>query len=153
MKHILIILSLTISATIPADAEDFNAKIFAKQYFEAWRSSQTSAATTDDLEQYLALLTDDIGHQHLPYDTDDVRSADGKERMRLGMRRYLGLHTEYHATLNSIMLGHQVIIIDYTTRAKGVHPQTKEEILLNYDTVEVLEIEKGKVSVIRKYSE
>ena len=37
--------------------------------------------------------------------------------------------------------------------AKSIHPQTKEVMTLNFVTVEVLEIENGKVSVIRKYSE
>jgi hypothetical protein len=45
------------------------------------------------------------------------------------------------------------VIIKYDTYAKGKHPQTAEVIEQSYDTVEVLELEAGKVSVIRKYSE
>jgi hypothetical protein len=65
------------------------------------------------------------GHQHLPYDSDDTRSPEGKNNMREGMSHYLGAHTEY----------------------------TGELISDSYRTLEVLEIENGKVSVIRKYSE
>jgi len=35
----------------------------------------------------------------------------------------------------------------------GIHPQTKALIELQYQTLEVLEIEGGKVAVIRKYEE
>lgn len=45
------------------------------------------------------------------------------------------------------------IAISYTTTSKGIHPQTKELIELQYQTLEVLEIEDGKVAVIRKYEE
>jgi hypothetical protein len=47
----------------------------------------------------------------------------------------------------------EVVIIKYDTYSKGKHPQTGEVIEQSYDTVEVLELEAGKVSVIRKYSE
>jgi hypothetical protein len=46
-----------------------------------------------------------------------------------------------------------VIILKYKTTSEGVHPETKEKVSFKFDTVEVLEIEDGKVAVIRKYSE
>ena len=154
MKLLISICFVLIFATISvANAEEFNSEEFVKDYFDAWTASQSPTATTEDLEQYLSLLTDDVGHQHLPYDPDDSRSPDGKENMREGMSYYLGGHTEYSGKLISYADGHNVIVIKYETSAKGVHPQTKEVIALNYKTIEVLEIENGKVSVIRKYSE
>ena len=130
-----------------------NVEKFASEYFLAWSASQSPAATKKDIEIYLEFLTDDIGHQHLPYDALADRVPDGKTSMREGMRYYLGAHTEYKAKLMSIVSGYNVIVIKYSTFSKGKHPQTGEVMEQSYDMVEVLEIEKGKVSVIRKYSE
>lgn len=149
---IFVILSILLGLT-NANATDFNAKEFAHTYFSAWIATQSPNASKQDIENYLALLVDDIGHQHLPYDSDDTRTADGKQSMRKGMNYYLGLHTSYNGTLIDTTSGFGVVVIQYDTQATGVHPQTKEEVTMKHRTMEVLEIENGKVSVIRKYSE
>ena len=154
MKLFLSIWLVFIAGTVSAaNAEEFNSEQFAKDYFNAWTATQSPVATKDNIEHYLSFLTEDVGHQHLPYDPDDSRSADGKENMREGMSYYLGAHTEYSGKLISNTFGFDVVVIKYETSSKGIHPQTGEVITQNYLTVEVLEIENGKVSVIRKYSE
>jgi len=152
MKIIFTILFSIVLGLTNANATDFNEKEFANNYFNAWAATQAPTATKQDIEHYLSLLVDDIGHQHLPYDSDDSRTADGKKSMRKGMNYYLGLHTSYTGTLVDITSGFGVVVIRYDTEATGVHPQTKEEITMKHRTMEVLEIENGKVSVIRKYS-
>ena len=146
----LALIAITIRA---ANAEEFNAEEFSNNYFDAWTATQSPAATKENIEHYLSFLTEDVGHQHLPYDPDSTRNPDGKEKMREGMSYYLGAHTEYSGRLISNTTGHDVVVIKYETSSKGIHPQTKEVITQNYLTVEVLEIENAKVSVIRKYSE
>ena len=146
----LALIAITIHA---ANAEEFNAEEFSNNYFDAWTATQSPAATKENIEHYLSFLTEDVGHQHLPYDPDSTRNPDGKEKMREGMSYYLGAHTEYSGRLISNTTGHDVVVIKYETSSKGIHPQTKEVITQNYLTVEVLEIENAKVSVIRKYSE
>ena len=146
----LIMIFSTINVAV---AENFDAEKFANDYFAAWTATQKPTATKEDIEQYLSLLTDDVGHQHLPYDPDGTRNPDGKESMREGMTYYLGGHTEYTAELSAQMTGYDVVIIKYSTASKGVHPQTKQVIEQSNVTIEVLELEDGKVSVIRKYSE
>ncbi len=141
------------SAVSAENSGDFNPEQFAKSYFNAWTATQSPTAKKEDIEHYLSFLTEDVGHQHLPYDSDDSRSSGGKESMREGMGYYLGLHTEYLGKLVSHTSGHGVVVIKYETSSKGIHPQTKQVIVQNYLTLEVLEIEQGKVSVIRKYSE
>ena len=154
MKLIISICFVLIFATIStANAEEFNSEKFANDYFGAWTATQSPAATKENIEHYLSFLTEDVGHQHLPYDPYDTRNSDGKENMREGMSYYLGAHTEYSGKLISNTIGHDVVVITYETSSKGIHPQTKEFITQNYLTLEVLEIENGKVSVIRKYSE
>lgn len=69
------------------------------------------------------------------------------------MNYYLGAHTEYSGKLISSTNGYDVVVIKYETTSEGVHPETEEVIAQNYITLEVLEIENGKVSVTRKYSE
>ena len=154
MKLLISILLVVASGAVNADmAEDFCPDKFAKDYFDAWTATQSPTATRENIEHYLSFLTEDVGHQHLPYDPDDTRSSEGKKNMREGMNYYLGAHTEYSGKLISHSDGYDVVVIKYETSSKGIHPQTKEVIAQNYLTLEVLEIENGKVSVIRKYSE
>ena len=149
---ILIWLVLIFGAFNAANAEEFNPEKFANDYFNAWAATQSPTATKENLEYYLSFLTEDVGHQHLPYDPDDTRSPEGKKNMRKGMSFYLGGHTEYSGKLISHTGGHEVVVIKYETSSKGIQPQTKQVIAQNYLTLEVLELENGKVSVIRKYS-
>ena len=154
MKKILLTCVIwIITSTHAISAEKFNSEEFAVNYFNAWIATQSPKATKDDIEHYLSLLTDDIGHQHLPYDPDDTRDVEGKNNMRQGMNYYLGAHTEYKANLLSYLGGHNIVIIKYESFSKGIHPQTKQILEQYHITVEVLEIENGKVSVIRKYNE
>ena len=149
----LIWLVFAVGAINATNAEEFNPAKFANDYFNAWVATQSPTATKQDLEHYLWFLAEDVGHQHLPYDPDDSRSSAGKNNMREGMSYYLGAHTEYEGRLISHMDGYDVVVIKYESSSKGIHPQTKEVISQHHLTVEVLEIENGKVSVIRKYSE
>jgi len=123
------------------------------RYFAAWAATQLPDATEKDLEHYLSFLKADVAHQHLPYDSDDSRSPDGRESIRKGMMFYLGSHSAHEATLKQVIPAHNAVAITYTTSSKGIHPQTNDLIELHYSTMEVLEIENGKVAVIRKYEE
>lgn len=89
----------------------------------------------------------------MPYDIDDSRQQSGKENMRKAMKYYLGSHTKHQATLTSITTGDNVIVIKYKTKLEGKHPDSNKVVKMDFDTVEVLEIESGRVAVIRKYSE
>jgi hypothetical protein len=151
MKILISICMILIASTV--NAAGFDAEQFAKDYFNAWTATQSPSATKKDIEHYLTFLSDDVGHQHLPYDPDGNRDPTGKKSMREGMTYYLGGHTEYSGKLISHTDGYGVVVIKYETSSKGIHPQTKQVIEQNYLTLEVLEIENGKVSVIRKYSE
>lgn len=142
--------------TLPSAAQNSPAQqlqTLGYQYFNAWSASQAPSAEMADIETYLSYLTDDVGHQHLPYDTDDTREQSGKENMRKGMKYYLGSHTKHQATLTSITTGDNVIVIKYKTKLEGTHPDSKKIVKMDFDTVEVLEIESGRIAVIRKYSE
>ncbi|KAA9129652.1 nuclear transport factor 2 family protein [Marinihelvus fidelis] len=152
MNKLLVALAALASA-VPAHAEAIDLGAFGQAYFNAWTATQAPNATAADLENYLSLLTDDVGHQHLPYDPDSTRHPTGKADMREGMTYYLGAHTAYSAELGMVTPGYNVVVITYSTASSGVHPQTGETIEQSYDTLEVLEIEDGKVAVIRKYSE
>lgn len=151
---LLVALTLALSAILPVHAsqDTSDAEAFAEKYFDAWSATQLPQAKPEDIERYLALLTDDVGHQHLPYDPSADRDPQGKNKMREGMTYYLGSHMEYRSTLTGQLLGFNVVVIKYETYVKGKHPQTGDMIEKSSETVEVLELENGKVSVIRKYS-
>ncbi len=133
-------------------ANEFNVKEFGKKYYKTWTKTQAPEATKKDLHNYLDLLKEDVGHQHFPYDPDDVRHSDGKALMLEGMTHYLGGHTEYSSQLISLdTLDDQVIVVVYDTQSKLTRPNG-ELLEQNYRTMEILELEDHKVSVIRKYS-
>lgn len=157
MKKLLcsaVTLAILFSGQVMAATQQINLKEFAQRYFDTMVASQAPNAGKKELEAYLDLLTDDVGHSHLPWVVDDARLPDGKERMRKGMTFYLGAHTHYSATLlNVFTFNDSAIAIRYQNTAKGIHPESKQ--YLEYDQVmmEVLELENGKVAVIRKYHE
>lgn len=144
---------LALSLNVNAQDDNLNYQQFTQDYFAAWTNVQKPKATKNDLEQYLAFLTDDIGYQHLPYSNDDSRAPDGKAMMRKGMTYYLGIHTEHQAKLINSSFAHNVITIEFHTQAKGIHPDNGQEIVIDNTVFEVLEIENGKISVIRHYSD
>jgi len=150
---ILLMFALVVPFSAQASEESFDANSFAQKYFKAWAATQSPKASAEDIEHYLGYLADDVGHQHLPYDPESDRDPEGKNKMREGMTYYLGAHTEYRSSLDEVLTGFDVVVIKYNTYVKATHPQTGEIIEQSYDTVEVLELENGKVSVIRKYSD
>jgi hypothetical protein len=152
MKRLLLILSLTFA--LSASASEIDLEKFAQTYFNTMVATQVPNATKEDLEKYFSLLTDDIGHSHLPWVTDDSRLPDGKEAMRKGMLFYLGAHTEYSAKLlNVFIFNNSAVAIRYENTAKGIHPESKQPLAYTQIMMEVLEMEGDKVAVIRKYHE
>lgn len=152
----LLIFSVTIlfSSSLIANDSKIDLKAFAKLYFHKMVATQSPTTTKKDLEEYLALLTDDVGHSHLPWVTDDSRLPTGKADKRKGMTFYLGAHTEYKAELLDVFTFNQsAVAIRYKDYAKGIHPQNNQPIEYTQTMMEVLEIEDGKVAVIRKYHE
>lgn len=133
-------------------ADDFDYDAFVKAYFDAQVMTQQPNATEKDLEHYLSFLTDDVGNQHFPNAPDDSREPDGKKMMRKGMGRYLGVHTEYKAELIDYQYGFNAVSIKHKFEAKGKRADGSE---FSYSKIalDVLELENGKVSVIRRYSE
>jgi hypothetical protein len=149
---LIINLSILFSSFSYAKEPEFDYNKFMTSYFSAWTNVQKPNAKKEDLEHYLSFLTDDIGYQHLPYSNDDSRKPDGKQALRKGMSYYLGIHTEYSAKLTNSTYGNNVIIIEFDTKAKGIHPDNGQQVIIKNHTLEVLEIDQGKISVIRHYS-
>jgi hypothetical protein len=150
---ILVLLMYVAPLSLASEQESLDLNKFAENYFAAWSATQSPKASAEDIETYLVFLADDVGHQHYPYDPEADRYPEAKADMREGMTYYLGGHDEYNSELTEIVPGFNVVVIKYDTSSKGTHPQTGEIIEQSYETVEVLELENGKVSVIRKYSD
>lgn len=132
------------------EAQVFDADAFAHKYLEARTATQQPNATAEHLEQYLSLLTEDVGYQHLPYNSTDTREPDGKQHMRAGMTHYLGKNTSFTAELQSVTHDFNVVVIKYS----GVHQYQRpgEAVTTkHYTALDVLELENGKVSVVREY--
>ncbi|WP_226669229.1 hypothetical protein [Microbulbifer aggregans] len=71
----LLLLALQVSFSSSNDAK-FDCEEFANEYFEVWTSTQSPNATKEDIENYLSLLADNVGHQHFPYDPEDDRDPE-----------------------------------------------------------------------------
>ncbi len=139
---------------IADEQNETDLEAFAHTYFEAMVATQHPQATPSSLEDYLALLHDDVGHTHLPYVTDDSRLPDGKASMREGMQFYLGSHDSYDAELLSVFVFNtSAVAVRYRHKASGIHPQNNQPLSYDSTMMELLEIENGKVAVIRKYHE
>ena len=150
-----ILISFFIAPIVLADSND-ELNELAIQYFEAKVATQQPDATAEDLEAYLALLTDDVGYEHKPYrvlEEGREKTENGKELMRAGMTYYLGGNEKYTAELINVAIGHNAIAIQYSGtheyRRGGEGPIIKEL----YSVMEVLEIVDGKISIIREYNE
>jgi hypothetical protein len=156
MKKYLFVMCFGFATVLHASEQpvEIDLTALALDYFDKMVATQAPDATAEDIEAYLSLLKDDVGHSHLPWETDDSRLPDGKDAHRKGMTFYLGSHTEYSAELLDVFTFNQsAIAIRYKNYAKGVHPQNNQEIEYSDVMMEVLEIEDGKVAVIRKYHE
>lgn len=152
MKKVFICLAGFTFFSAGALADEFDYDAFVKAYYQAQVQTQQPNATADDLEHYLSFLTDDVGNQHFPNAPDDSREPDGKTLMRKGMSRYLGVHSEYQAEMVDYQYGYNAVSIKHTFSAKG---KRADGSAFSYSKValDVLELENGKVAVIRRYSE
>ena len=147
---ILVILATVVSTTVLANEEKFDYDKFVKQYHQAMVNTQKPNASKKDLEHYLSFLTDDVGNQHFPNSPDDSREPNGKKSMREGMSRYLGVHTGYEANIIEYIVGFNSVALKHKFSAKGLRSDGSE---FSYSKVvlDVIELENGKVSVIRRY--
>lgn len=153
MKTATIYFSLLITCVYTSFAQNtkFNPENFANTYFTAWNKTQTPEASELDLENFLKLLTEDVALQHLPYQKTDERKPNGKEVLREGMNRWRGANTSYSAKLINVNYGHNVIILKYQAIMTVLNEKTGKERTITRNNVEVLELDQGKVSIIRKY--
>lgn len=154
MNKIVVSMVLALLSAISlAEESEFDAKKFASEYFQAFVATQRPNAKAEDVEKYLSFLKDDVGHQHIPFDTDDSRMPDGKARMRKGMTYYLASHDKYKAELLDVFaFGKDGVAIRYKQAAGGVHPDSGKYNSYSNERLEILELEGGKVAVIRIYS-
>ncbi|XQW84071.1 nuclear transport factor 2 family protein [Thalassotalea piscium] len=153
MKKCLFLLTLLVtlmSSVASANEDTFDYENFVKQYYQALTNTQKPNASKEDLEYYLSFLTEDVGNQHFPNAPDDAREPDGKKLMRKGMSRYLGVHTEYKGNIIEYIVGYHSVAIKHTFSAKGLRSDGSS-FSYNKEVLDVLELENGKVSVIRRY--
>lgn len=131
--------------------ESFNAETFATEYFKAWNNTQKPSATNKDLAHFLTFLTDDVAYQHLPYRESKGRKADGKEKLRKGMEKWLGTTSHYKATLTNTLYDHNLMVLQYVAHIGVVNLDDGSTKQITRYRTDVMELDNGKVSVIRKY--
>jgi len=153
MKKIIAIVSVVLMCvSLSITAANKELETLAQQYFSTMVATQAPNATHKELEAFLALLSDDVGSQHIPFQPDDTRAPDGKENMRKGMTFYLATHTKYEAKLlNTFIFNNSGFAVRYSHHAKGIHPQNQQPIEYSQTIMDVIEVEDGKIVMIRKY--
>jgi hypothetical protein len=147
---IVAVLITCLSTNVLANEDMVDYDKFFQEYYKTKVKTQQPNASKEDLEHYLSFLTDDVGNQHFPNAPDDSREPDGKEMMRKGMTHYLGVHTSYDSKLIEYIVGYNSIAFKHSYSAKGLRSDGSE---FSYSKVvlDVIELENGKVSVIRRY--
>ena len=138
------------STSVSANESMSKRSAFAEKYFAAWNITQKPNSTSEELEAYLELLTDDVAWQHLPYQPDDTRKPEGKQNLRKGMAQWLGVNTEYTAELTNTIIGQNIIVLKFNALVKFANTEGKI-ITRKRDYTDVLELDNGKVSLIRRY--
>ncbi|MFT5299032.1 MAG: hypothetical protein ACI9YH_005084 [Colwellia sp.] len=149
ISFLLVSYLITFACVAKENKIHFDYDTFVEKYFSSWTESQKPDATKENIDQYLSLLADDVAHQHIPYDMTDKREPNGKQVIRDGMLHWLGANTKYRAKLISFTTGYNVVVIKYKEISQGV--SNGNVINIVRDNIEVLELENGKVTVIRKY--
>lgn len=149
IKSSLLWMALALACNANADSVP-ELEALGKSYFHAWVATQQPGASPEVLEDYLALLDDDIGYEHKPHRL--LGEVDGgKARMRAGMTYYLGKNTAYEAKLTGVAVAAGVIAIEYegkhVFRRGGEGPELTE----HFQAVDVLEVAEGKVIIIRQF--
>lgn len=153
MKLKLLVISFLLlnSAVASAGSTNVDYLDLANSYADAWFKTQMPNATDKDLQHFLSFLTDDVAYQHLPYDKTDEREEGGKEALQKGMTQWLASNVDYQATINSVNFSHNLITINYDSTTTIIDPKTKQSKTIRRHVIDSLELDNGKVSVIRKY--
>lgn len=146
MAFSLFILPLSVTA----ESESPMLWRLAHEYFERFNQTQLPDSEVQDVERYLALLTEDVGFQHLPWRADDTRFKEGKDTLRKGMIRWLGGKLSYEARLLDVLIAYDLVVIKYESKLVLPLKDGKSRTIIRNNT-ETLEVENGKISVIRKY--
>ncbi len=68
------------------------------------------------------------------------------------MTRYLGSHIEYQAKLIALTYGLNAVAIQFDVSLKARRGPDQPIVSMTFNSLELLEIENGKVSIIRKYN-
>ncbi|SMF15590.1 hypothetical protein SAMN02745866_01021 [Alteromonadaceae bacterium Bs31] len=127
---------------------------FAQAYFTAFVATQQDDATKADLESYLDFMAEDVGHTHIPFFSDEKRYKDGKDKLRQSMLPYLNKNTGFKAELiETRVFNETAIALRYSHSAVYVDAEKGKKSPWSYVMLEILEIENGKVGMIRKYHE
>jgi hypothetical protein len=150
-KNIVLSLFILCPGISYADSTNMDYLSLANSYTQAWFKTQMSTATEADLEHYLSFLTEDVAYQHLPYDKTDEREEGGKEILRKGMAQWLKSNVDYQANINSVNFSQNLITINYDSSTTIIDSKTKEKKIIRRHVVDSLELDNGKISVIRKY--
>ena len=153
MKPFVCLLISLFVANLPvvsASEVDFGYGALANKYFKLWVKTQSQNATKQDLEGYLSLLSDNVVWQHIPYQPSDERKPNGKQILRKGMTRWLAVNTEYSAKLIDVMFGGNVIVIKYQAKMK-LNDDNGKVLSIERNHIHLLELENGKVAIIRVY--
>ncbi|WP_185235002.1 nuclear transport factor 2 family protein [Teredinibacter franksiae] len=153
MKN-LIASAFFVLVSVSAFGKEPQLEKFAEEYFATFIATQQDDATKADLETYLDFMTDDVGHTHSPFFSDEKRYKDGKDRLRQAMLPYLKKNTGFKAELIEIRIFNETAIaLRYSHSAVYVDVEKGTKSPWSYVMMEILEIENGKVGMIRKYHE
>lgn len=151
MKKMIAFVLLVLAST-GVYGEEVDLDNFARQYFSAFVDFQLPEANSDVLDKYLDYLAVDVGHTHMPFRKDDTKYADGRDRYRKDLLSMMGKNKKLKAKLLEVRVFNTTAVA-LRFELSATYVDTDKDIVSPWSFVltDILEIEDGKVSMIRRY--
>ncbi|MFK8053326.1 MAG: nuclear transport factor 2 family protein [Woeseiaceae bacterium] len=130
--------------TAPVHAEPSAA--FVSAFIAASEQARQPAATTEDLDAFLAFLADDVTDHHIAY----ARSFEGTAHLKKGIPQKVASMVSIAQDIESIILGSNTAVVVVNERSEYYRNETLRQyegrtiLILRFD-------EEGLINEIRRY--
>jgi len=142
MKFYYVIFASLLLSNV-ALASDLTAKV--NQYFEAQKAVEHKNSTENDVNNLMALLTEDATFEHPRFD-----AVQSKAEYKKGLLYYLGNYSECDIEVMNVIEGLNAVTVEYlhpcTDKDRSSDPEKNVEKL-----VTLFEFKNNKIKLIKHY--
>ncbi|MEM1175741.1 MAG: nuclear transport factor 2 family protein [Pseudomonadota bacterium] len=152
MRSILLVIGMVLCASAAHAQDAFSAdrlEQMAMAFIDAKNARQQPDSKTDDVDAFLALLSDDFVDEHIRFGV----TVTDKNELRRGMLRKLEDEVFFSAIeVQQLMIGRNVVFVKYTETAR-VKP-THLDNVIEYSSISIVSLEfddNGLITHIRRH--